>query len=92
MSDNPVNINDLVGIREIAEKLIDRGLYGEGEIDKARSQVTTWTSRRGDKIGVSGRVLSKGNDFPEPILKLAATSIFSWPEVEEWLNDYERRL
>lgn len=92
MNQVTINPTDLVGIREIAEKLIARGLYGEGQIDNARSQVTTWISRREDKVGVSGRVMRKANGFPDPIVKLSATSVFLWPDVEKWLNDYYRRV
>lgn len=79
----------LVGIREMAERLIamGKGGYGESdeEVDRARSAITTLISRRWDTVNEKG-VRRRANDFPPPIVQLKATGLYDWAEVEEWID------
>ena len=76
----------LVGIREITEFIIERGMYEPKQLDRARSQVTTWIARRHDQTGPTGRVSRKGNGFPEPLKQLKATGVYDLSEVAAWLD------
>lgn len=81
----------LVGIREMAERLIALGLSGYGEsdeeVDRARSAITTLISRREETISEKG-VKRSANGFPLPLTQLKATGLYDWAEVEEWLRNF----
>lgn len=82
----------IVGIREIAERMVVLGLGGYGwsdeEVNRARSAVTTWIDRREDKTNEKGRVIRRANHFPEPLTQTKATGIYDWAEVELWIRGF----
>lgn len=81
----------LVGIREMAERLIALGVAGYGEsdeeVDRARSAITTLISRREDTISSMG-VRRSANGFPLPLTQLKATGLYDWAEVEAFLLNF----
>ena len=76
-----IDPEDMVGVREIAERLQALGYYRV-----TRSHVTTWISRRDDVKDDGGKVIRAANEFPAPIKQLGMGGVYDWQHVLPWVR------
>ena len=79
----------LAGIYEISEYLINEGHYDS--LPRARSTLTTWISRRHDVKDKRGKIISRGNGFPEPVVQLKSGGVYDLNVVIPWIAQHYAR-